>query len=235
MIRLNIFLILIFLFFGIQGCTSHPAIQPNLPEPGTTDMGFSFSVENIVPVIWWRRGINESTDIGLRVGIPLSGTGIDINRVLFRKERSWEVLNLAYSINPNSNYDLSYIRFKKNLRSSKISWLGFRVMVIPKGAVRRINDGNLNYSASNRAGLFYGRQMSQKWGIEFGYFHDYNSMPLGKVFSTDWDPNSESVKAEYGDQYKFYPLSSGGNLPSEYSRRVGLSLQLYMYLGKLNK
>ena len=64
--KLKIFIILIILFFSIQGCTSHPAIQPNLPEPGTTDMGFSFSVENIVPVIWWRRGINENTDIGLK-------------------------------------------------------------------------------------------------------------------------------------------------------------------------
>ena len=55
----------------------------------------NFSAENIIPVIWWRYGINKYTDIGYRLGIPLSGTGIDFNRILMKKDYSWDVLNVA--------------------------------------------------------------------------------------------------------------------------------------------
>ena len=47
------------------GCASHPPVLAKEPRKGETDMGFSFSAENVIPVIWFRRGLNRSTDIGL--------------------------------------------------------------------------------------------------------------------------------------------------------------------------
>ena len=83
-----------------------------MPKDGETKMGFAFSVENIIPTIWWRYGLNNYTDIGFKLGIPISGTGIDINRLLMKKDRRWDMLNLAYSISPNSSLDLTYYMFK---------------------------------------------------------------------------------------------------------------------------
>ena len=84
-------------------------------------MGFSFAAENVIPVIWWRHGLNQYTDVGLKLGIPLSGTGIDINRVLMKKGRRWDVLNLAYSYSPNSSFDLTYYMFKGSKRKGQLN------------------------------------------------------------------------------------------------------------------
>ena len=112
MIR-NLIILFLATLIWASGCASHPSIQPHLAEEGKTEMGFSLALENVIPVVWYRRGLNKNTDVGLRIGIPLSGTGIDINRVLFRNDRKWDVLNLAWSFNPNSNYDLTYMKFSR--------------------------------------------------------------------------------------------------------------------------
>ena len=52
--------------------------------------------------------LNNYTDVGFKLGIPISGTGIDINWLLMKKDRWWDMLNLAYSISPNSSLDLTY-------------------------------------------------------------------------------------------------------------------------------
>ena len=92
-------------------------------------MGFSFSVENVMPTIWWRYGLNNYTDIGFKLGIPISGTGIDINRLLMKKERRWDMLNLAYSISPNSSLDLTYYMFKVH-KKEKLSFLESLYLVV---------------------------------------------------------------------------------------------------------
>lgn len=234
MMEQKLIIVFILALIGGSGCASHPAIQPHIAEEGKTEMGFSFSIENVIPVIWYRRGLNKNTDVGLRIGIPLSGTGVDINRVLYRTDRKWDILNLAWSFNPNSNYDLTYMKFgrakKESMGILPVSWIGFRIMIIPNGVVRQ-RDKEGAYTASTRAGLLYGRQLGKKWGIEFGYYHDFQAMPLSKVFSFDWDPSSPTVINEYGNTYVNYPPVNRG-LPSEYSRLTGLSLQIYMYIGK---
>jgi len=32
------------------GCASHPPVLPQTPKEGETNMGFSFSTENVIPV-----------------------------------------------------------------------------------------------------------------------------------------------------------------------------------------
>ena len=214
------------------GCASHPAIQPQIAKKGETEMGFSMSIENVIPVVWYRYGVNKNTDIGLRIGIPASGSGIDINRVLFRDKRKWDMLNLAWSYNSNSNYDVTYMKFSRSKKAKRgilpVSWIAFRIMIIPNGVLRQQNK-NL-YSASTRAGLLYGKQIGEKWGIELGYYHDFQSMPISKIFSFDWDPQSDETIEEYGDTYVNYPPKNK-SLPSEFSRLTGLSFQIYLYLG----
>ena len=107
----TLILLILALFFG-SGCSSHPPVLTKKKKKGETNMGFSFSAENIIPVIWWRYGINKYTDIGYRLGIPLSGTGIDFNRILMKKDYSWDVLNVAYNFSPNSSFDFTYYKFK---------------------------------------------------------------------------------------------------------------------------
>ena len=234
MMTRNLFILFLAALIWIPGCASHPAIQPHLAEEGKTEMGFSLSLENVIPVIWYRRGLNKNTDVGLRIGIPLSGTGVDINRVLFRNDRKWDILNLAWSFNPNSNFDVTYMKFSRAKKENRgilpVSWMGFRIMIIPNGVLRQQDTEGL-YSASTRAGLLYGRQIGKKWGIEFGYYHDFQAMPFSKIFSFDWNPKSPKVINEYGDTYVNFPPTNNG-LPSEYSRLIGLSFQVYMYLGK---
>ena len=102
-------LLLILLFWG---CTSHPPVLPQTPMKGQTNSGFALSAENVIPVIWWKHGLNRYTEIGFKMGIPFSGTGIDFSRVLSKRDRKWEVLNIAYSLSPNSSFDLTYYVFK---------------------------------------------------------------------------------------------------------------------------
>ena len=111
-----------FCFIFFSGCASHAPVIPQVPKKGETHMGFSFSVENVIPVIWWRHALNNYTDLGFKVGIPISGTGIDINRVLMKKNRRWDILNLAYSISPNSSLDLTYYMFKVH-KKEELSFL----------------------------------------------------------------------------------------------------------------
>ena len=50
-------------FLLIFGCASHPVINPHLPEAGKVKKGYALSVENVVPYMWYRKGINEKSDI----------------------------------------------------------------------------------------------------------------------------------------------------------------------------
>ena len=209
-LKIIFFTILVFLCF--EGCASHPPVLPQLPKEGKTNMGFAFSAENIIPVIWWKHAINNYTEIGYRLGIPLSGSGIDISRVLMKTKYKWDVLNLAYNIAPNSSFDLSYYIFKAK-KSEKVDfgevplktkWKGFRCMIIPDGIWKESKDNQ-----SIRFGLFYGRRFGERWGAETGYFHD---------FKGGFDPKN-----------KKYPHIDN-NWPTQFSRGTGFSLQLFLYL-----
>ena len=128
--KLKLLSVILYLFFS--GCASHAPVLPQTPKKGETNMGFSFSAENVIPVIWWRYGLNKYTDIGYRLGIPLSGTGIDLNRILMKKEYGWDVLNTSYNFSPNASFDFTYYKFKGYKRKGqyspfRIKWYGIRV------------------------------------------------------------------------------------------------------------
>lgn len=174
-------------------------------------MGFSFSAENVIPVIWWRYGINKYTDIGYRLGIPLSGSGVDLNRVLMKKEYSWDVLNTSYNFSPNSSFDFTYYKFKGYKKKGqyspfRIKWYGIRSMIIPQG---RYKDRPDNDNQSIRFGFLFGRRLGQRWGFETGYFHD--------------------LKAGFNPKNKDYPHKYE-NWPTQFSRGAGLSLQVFLYM-----
>lgn len=179
-------------------------------------MGFSFSAENVIPVIWWRYGLNKYTDIGYRLGIPLSGSGFDVNRVLMKKEYSWDVLNTSYNFSPNSSFDFTYYKFKGYKRRGqyspfRIKWYGIRSMIIPQGRYKNRPD---NDNQSIRFGLLFGRRLNPRWGFETGYFHDLKA---------GFDPKNK----DYPHKYK--------NWPTQFSRGAGLSFQVFLYMEKKNK
>ena len=224
--KLSILLILVILWGS--GCASHPPVLPKEITKGDTHMGFTFSIENVIPVAWVRRGLNQYTDIGLRLGLPISGSGIDINRILFKKDRKWDALNLAYNIAPNSSIDFTYYKFKQAKKTKKgkslgVSWRGYRGMYIPVGVSK---------GESLRFGFLYGRRIGEKYGIELGYFHDFRSIPIKELFTINWDPYEFDLENDTG--YKNYEHKYNG-FPSEYSRLTGLSFQLFMYLGQMDK
>ena len=231
MLNRNLILLSIAILVWGTGCAAHAPVFPEVPKKGETNMGFTFSVENLIPVFWTRHGLGQYTDIGFRLGIPLSGSGIDINRVLLKRDRKWDVLNLAYNYSPNSSFDFTYYKFKGDKQRKKknpfgVSWTGFRGMYIP--------DGELVDGSSVRFGLLYGRRLSTKWGFEVGYFHDFNSMPLSKIFTSNWNPKDTTVVNEYGAGYINYPHKVEG-WPTQFSRSTGISLQFFMYLGPTKK
>ena len=233
----------------IIGCASHPVVHPGSLKKGEQVWGYSLAAENIFPVMWFRKGLDQNTELGYRVGMPLYGTGIDLSRVVMRKENKWDVMNFAWSYNPNRNVDITYYRFKessggllsrlnkKKKSSSSVSWKGTRFMLIPEGITP---DNN----SSMRIGFLKGGKISEKFGYEIGYYHDFNSMPLSKVFDTKWNVTGENWKTStrldssyngrYADYDPMYPGKGSGS-PSEYSRATGLSLQVFYYLGRYKK
>ena len=213
-----------------MGCATHPSISPEITPVDEINWGYTFSVENTIPMIWFRRGLSEKSDLGLRIGFPFYGTGMDYTQIVMQKDNKWDAINLSFAINPNSNFDFTYYKFKRKIKKSKdaskpekvkVRWKGFRFMYIPQNEIR----GN-----SFRFGFLMGRKTKQGFGYEIGYFHDFASMPISKILSFKWDNQSAEVKNDWGRTYDNYPHSRGG-WPSEYARGTGLSFQLMYYLG----
>ena len=199
--------------------------------------------------MWFRKGLDQDTELGYRIGLPIYGTGIDISRTVMRKEDSWDVMNFSWSYNPNRNIDITYYRFKeksgglfskmkkKKQKTPSISWRGTRFMLIPEGITP-------DKKSSMRLGFLRGGKISEKFGYEIGYFHDFNAMPLSKVFDSKWNVTGEDwqtssrLDSSYGGRYDDYdPMfpGKGSGAPSEYSRATGFSLQLFYYLGRYKK
>ena len=239
-------ILLLILGIFITGCASHPVVHPGQLRKNERVYGYALSAENIIPILWFRRGLDADTEIGYRVGLPISGSGVDLSRVLTRRENKWDVVNLAWSLTPNNNYDITYYRFKekerssgifkkkKKKKSSRVSWNGGRFMVIPDGVSK-------DKKPSLRFGFLKGGKLSDRFGYEIGYYHDFNAMPLSEVFNPDWNKTGENSRLDsewegrYDEYDPMYPGNKKGGTPSEYSRMTGLSIQLFYYLGRFDK
>ena len=208
-------------FLLLFGCASHPTINPHLPEPGKVKKGYALSTENVFPYLWIRKGLTDKSEIGFRVGLPIYGTGIDYSRVVYQKENKWDLINLAWSLNPNFNFDATYYKFKTKKGNDgflKSRWWGLRGMFIQNGITNH---------ASNRLGILMGFQGNARWGMEFGYFHDPTSMPITELLNPKWDPTAEGVSPRFADK----PMKdSATGFPSEYSRFTGLSISIFFDL-----
>lgn len=214
----------ILLFALVTGCATHPHVSTSRMKAGETHRGFVFSLENVFPYYFHRIALTDQSTLGFRVGIPIYGSGIDYSRILTTRDRRWDLLNLAWSFNPNSNIDATYYKFyqgkPKKDKSPSVFWWGLRGMYIPKGIMGR---------TSSRVGGLIGYQFSNGKGFEFGYFHDPTAMPISQVFSPSWRWDDPLNKPRYGDNPHIDPVSG---LPSEYSRLTGLSFQFFLTLGK---
>jgi hypothetical protein len=202
----------------LSGCASHPKVSSQRMAEGDVEYGYAFSVENVFPYLWYRKGISKRSDIGVRVGLPIYGSGLDYSRLLYEKEHKWDMLNLAWNVNPNFNYDFTYYKFKQryNKKTDMLggtAWTGIRFMHIPKG----IND-----KTSTRIGLLFGGKPGSKLSYEVGYFHDFSSMPIGSLFSSPYEPEG---------RFEEFPHTTDFGLPSENSRITGFSLQVFLSLG----
>ena len=91
-------ILLLILGIFITGCASHPVVHPGQLRKNERVYGYALSAENIIPILWFRRGLDADTEIGYRVGLPISGSGVDLSRVLTRRENKWDVVNLAWSL-----------------------------------------------------------------------------------------------------------------------------------------
>jgi len=202
----------------LNGCASHPRVGSQRMAEGDVEYGYAFSVENVFPYLWYRKGISKRSDIGVRVGLPIYGSGLDYSRLLYEKENKWDMLNLAWSLNPNYNYDFTYYKFRQrqNKKTGALggtAWTGIRFMYIPKG----ISD-----KTSTRIGFLFGGKPGSKLSYEIGYFHDFSSMPISNVFSSSYVPEG---------RYTEFPHTTKFGFPSENSRITGFSLQVFFNLG----
>ena len=82
-------------------------------------------------------------------------------------------------------------------------------------------------NSSNRLGFLMGFQSNPKWGIEFGYFHDPNSLPLTQIFNPKYDPKATDTPVRFNDKLL---RDSETGVPSDYSRRTGLALSIFIDL-----
>ncbi len=226
---------------ALSACATHPTISPIPLKQGETYTGITLSAENVMPMIFFRRGLTDSWDLGLRVGLPIYGSGIDVSRLLVEKNERSDVLNLAYSFNPNHNLDFTYYRVshrtkvnkEKNSAVRRLRYYGLRGMVILNG----ISD---DHRSSTRFGILIGGAPAIKgedlenlpriyrFQWEIGYFHDFSSMPIRAVLSPlPFDEDHELWDERFAD----YPHTWHG-LPSEHSRLTGLSLRISFPLGK---
>ncbi len=219
----------------LVGCATHPTVSPELAPEGKTTWGYTIAAENLIPMVWFRKGLSPKSDFGIRVGaVPFYGTGMDYTRIVMDKDNKWDAINLSFALNPNKNIDFTYYKFKKKKATrtrpvkkkvEMVSWKGFKFMYIPPNSPR---------GRSVRFGFLMGGKPTKRLGYEIGYYHDFASMPFSEIMNFNWDPTSPEVQEVWGNNYEDYPVSRGG-IPSEYSRGTGLSFQLMFYLGQFKE
>lgn len=215
-----IFIILVFFLFG---CAAHPTVAYKTMKKGEKLYGYSFSIENVFPVLFYRYGISEISDVGFRLGLPIYGSGFDYSRILFQSGQKRDVLNIAWSWTPNSNFDFTYYKFtEKKKRPGVVTYWGLRGMFIPKG----ITGGR-----SLRIGLLLGSNLKGKFGYEIGYFHDSAGIPITQIFT----PKFDETNPDWDDRYNQYPLTSDFGFPTEHARITGLSIRLHFFINTNNE
>ena len=93
-------------------------------------------------------------------------------------------------------------------------WRAFRLMIIPDGTYN--NPSSSGSKVSTRLGFLFGRRFGEKWGFETGYFHD---LKAGWSSSDDY-PHKDLEKPHW---------------PTQFSRGMGVSVQLFLYLPSSEK
>jgi len=213
------FLVISLWILSFYGCSSHPTVADRTMKKGETFYGYTLSVENVFPVLFYRYGLSDVSDVGFRLGVPIYGSGVDYSRLLFESGRKRDVLNLGWSFTPNSNFDFTYYKFTHGRNNpGNSNYLGFRGMYIPMGS---------NGGQSVRLGMLFGMYRKGRIGFEVGYFHDFSSMPISQLFNPNFDYADTS---QWGDRFIQYPHVSEGGIPTEHSRMTGLSLRLTISL-----
>lgn len=219
-IQINLILLTAIFF---SGCASHPTPGIKQMKQGESAYGYTLALENVFPYLWYRTALTDMTNVGLRLGLPIYGTGIDFSRTLYSRGNKWDVLNIAYSLNPNSNFDFTYYKFyegkvRGGMSEPSVFWWGVRGMYIPKGISDRV---------STRMGILVGGKPWQRVSFEVGYNHDFAAMPLSSVFDFNWQHDSPENVVQYGETPHVDPASG---MPSEHARITGLSLQVMFHL-----
>ncbi|HDP68106.1 MAG TPA: hypothetical protein ENN20_06340 [Candidatus Marinimicrobia bacterium] len=191
----------------LMGCAAHPTISPIPLKEDEVRTAITFSYENILPVFVYRKGISDVSDYGIRIGLPIYGSGIDYSHTVFQRGDFYDIINFAFSLTPNSSFDMTYYSVRTfPIKPGNALYSGFRAMYIPKG---------INGNESIRVGALLGLLISQKVGIELGYFHDLDKgQPIEKIVAME--PENDPR----------YPAITDFGFPSENSRLVGLSLQV---------
>lgn len=203
---------MVFLFFG---CSGHPTISPKPLRKGESYKSLTFSAETGVPIYTYRLGLTNMTDIGVSFGLPLYGSGIDVSRILTHSSNKYQMLNLSYSFALNPTFDATYYNIKSHkVLTGLITYWGLRGSFIPKG----VSGGE-----SIRMGILLGYYRMGSWGYEFGYFHDFASMPLEEVFSTEpYKPSGGYYNLEH----------TSFNIPNERHRLTGFSFRINIPIGE---
>ncbi|MCD6204515.1 MAG: hypothetical protein J7L22_02525 [Candidatus Marinimicrobia bacterium] len=195
------------IFIFLMSCAAHPTISPIPLKKDEVRTSIAFSFENVLPVFVYRKGLSDVSDFGIRVGLPIYGSGIDYSRVVFQRGDFFDIINFAYSLTPNSSFDMTYYTVRTlPAKPGNALYTGFRTMYIPKG---------INGNESIRIGALLGLLIANKVSVEMGYFHDFDKgQPIEKILSMD--PENDPR----------YPAITDFGFPSENSRIVGLSLQV---------
>lgn len=160
------FLFSLLLWIILSGCTAHPTISPEPLQRGEQIKYVTLSTETVAPVITWRKGLSERSELGLHFGIPIYGSGIDYSYRLRQDSRgSGDILNAGVFLTPNANLDFTYYKIGTFGKSGRMHpYFGWRLMYIPGGI---LNQG------STRFGFLAGWSVQERFGIEVGYFHDF--------------------------------------------------------------
>lgn len=206
--RLGILSILLLLF--LCGCASHAVISPEPVKKGEVVSGVSWSMENVFPVVFYRVGLSDKADVGFRIGLPVYGTGLDLSYTVFTHGMRREFINISWSLSSNSSFDFTYysLRYFRGKAGIRAFYRGFRIMYIPSG---------ISHERSFRFG-FLGGVSFKKFGIELGYFHDFDK---GQPFEFILNPKPRNPGA----------ITDFG-FPGEHSRLVGMSFSLYFFTKK---
>lgn len=156
----------VFALLILAGCAGHSTITTDPLAPGEKVRMLSFSTETVIPVMTWRRGLTDRSNLGLHLGIPVYGTGIDYSYHLRQDERGrGDIINFGVFMTPNANVDFTYYKIGSLGKANRFHPIfGWRIMYIPSG---------IQGQQSVRFGFLTGLSVNDKLHIELGYFHDF--------------------------------------------------------------